>query len=119
MAGVRESVAVHRLLAEAWLNAFSEELQVNHKDGNKLNNELTNLEMVTPSGNIKHAYNSGLLSSMRRNFKLSPNEADQIRDLLSCGLFFQKEIARMYGVTQSCVNISTGKVSHADYLPHP
>lgn len=47
---------VHRLLAEAFLpDGLSPGLQVNHKDGDKLNNLLSNLEMVLPSDNLKHA----------------------------------------------------------------
>ena len=37
-------------------------LVVNHKDGNKLNNNLENLELVTASRNVKHAYDNGLIS---------------------------------------------------------
>ena len=33
---------------------------VNHKDGNKLNNDLSNLEWCTKSYNVKHSYDSGL-----------------------------------------------------------
>ena len=51
--GVNRSV--HRLMAESFLN-LEPELQVNHIDGNKLNNSLENLEVVTPSENSRHRY---------------------------------------------------------------
>lgn len=51
---------IHRLVAEAFLKDFEFLPVVNHIDGNKLNNNVDNLEMCTYSQNSKHAYDSGL-----------------------------------------------------------
>ena len=51
---------VHRLVAKAFVIGEKANLEVNHIDGNKNNNRASNLEWVTRSENIKHAFRTGL-----------------------------------------------------------
>lgn len=52
--------SIHRLLAEYFLGGIPDGMCVNHKDGNKKNNCLSNLEIVTHQENTQHAYDNGL-----------------------------------------------------------
>jgi len=51
---------VHRLVAETWLENPDFLPEINHIDGDKLNNNVSNLEWSTRSKNIKHAYDNNL-----------------------------------------------------------
>lgn len=61
--GKQKHVLVHRLIAKAFVPNPDKLPQVNHKDGDPKNNRADNLEWVTASQNIKHAYDIGLMFS--------------------------------------------------------
>lgn len=67
--GVFITKSAHRLFAEKYLEDFNEELQVNHIDGEKTNNLISNLEMVTASENMKHAVKKGLIDNRKKDFR--------------------------------------------------
>ena len=52
--GKRTHYKIHRLVADAFIENKYDKPQINHKDGNKQNNSVTNLEWVTDSENKEH-----------------------------------------------------------------
>jgi hypothetical protein len=59
-AGKPKKMHVHTVVAMTFIPNPDKKAQVNHKDGNKLNNSIENLEWNTPSENMQHAFDKGL-----------------------------------------------------------
>jgi hypothetical protein len=80
---------VHRLVAMTWVPNPDNKPEVNHKDGNKLNNHFQNLEWVTRSENIQHAFRTGLNKAPSGvdawQAKFDRSQVIAIRDALRCG----------------------------------
>ena len=100
---------VHRLVAQQYIPNPENKLQVNHKDGNKLNNCVDNLEWVTNQENRNHAIKNDLHFYGDRCFwsKLTRQDVMFIRNDNSHNI---TELSKMFNVARSTIrNIKTGK----------
>ena len=116
-----KQVYVHYLVAEAFLGARPDGMQINHRDGNKLNNTDTNLEYVTPLENTRHAIAKGLWDHAgERNggAKLSAEAVAMIRHLRA-GNFSPKQIARVFSIKPNTVSQIVNNKSWRDRQPTP
>ena len=77
--GKARCVKVHRLVAEAFIPNPNHLPQINHKDGDKLNNQATNLEWCTGSQNMRHAWQTGLLNPHQWTDEERKQIADRVR----------------------------------------
>ncbi|MCW3111333.1 MAG: hypothetical protein JWQ09_5839 [Segetibacter sp.] len=104
----KKAFYLHRLVAENFILIDPTKNQVNHIDGDKLNNHYTNLEWCTASENIKHAHSTGLFYCKNdRKEKISKENISKIKELLLQGISFSK-----IAIT---LNISRGSVSNINY----
>lgn len=89
---------VHRIVAQAFIPQ-EDKLKsfVNHIDGNKANNHVSNLEWLTRKENIAHAHREGLMNQSRKGGqRLSEEKAQEILNLK--GTTSQVKIAKMFNV---------------------
>lgn len=106
--GIRKKFSVHRLVAEHFLPAWDEVLEVNHKDGNRFNNAAVNLEMCTHQDNMRHAIAEGLKNDCGEKSvraKLTNVQAEEIRIKYRQGGVSQAALGRLYGVSRQTVSM--------------
>lgn len=95
---------LHRLVALQFLDNPNNLPQVNHKDGNKLNNNVTNLEWCTKEENQKHAVRTNLMQrgQNRPSAKLTEEQVIEIYKLK--GVLKAQDIANNYNVSKNTIN---------------
>ena len=96
--GNNHELLVHRVIASVFLRNPQNLKTVNHKDGYKYNNSVSNLEWMSLTDNISHAYANGL--HYRNNYDTISDELKSaISNEYHYGNCDRKYIARKYGVT--------------------
>lgn len=123
--GTEKSFTVHRLVVKAFIGEIPDGLQINHKNGNKTDNRLENLECVTPSENRLHCnkvlfpngenflrgdkWCKSHLASIPRGekqkmAKLNEQKVKEIRQIYGEGQSTLKQLAEKYGVHFSIIH---------------
>lgn len=102
-----KSYFIHRLVASHFLANPDNLPEVNHKDCNRLNNEVTNLEWVSKEDNIKHSfiYGSASHKGLRNpNSKLNEKDIKAIKFLHETNRFYNTQIAKIFKVSSSTID---------------
>ena len=120
-----KSISIHRIVANAFIPNEHNKSQVNHKDGNKGNNNVENLEWVTQSENQIHAYRNRLNTTA---YAVDANKKRVAQKRLDGGLLriwdSMSEASRSTGIPVSNItHCCKGRINHAggykwDYLDY-
>lgn len=106
-----KSMAVHRIMCIVFLGGKPNGYTVNHIDGNKQNNHISNLEIVSSAENYRHAIRTGL----KRNISnyLTMDEASDMVEFYESTNYSQKEICSWFGFDRIVMrNLIRGNSNH-------
>ena len=103
----------HRVIAETLIDNPENKPQVNHKDGDTLNNHPSNLEWVSAKENTQHMMNVlGRHYTPSREKALSPLMQRKIKAMYETGRYSQNQLSAMYGIAQSYINKIVRNTEH-------
>ena len=106
--GKRRTYRIHRLVAETFLKNENNLPYINHKDGNKLNNDVKNLEWVTARENNIHARETGLIRDNKPivSIDIKTGEKREFKSLSEAG--------RYYNINTAYIHRALNKTYHKD-----
>ncbi len=126
--GKRYTAFAHRLVWQHFNGDINDWLTINHIDGNKANNKLSNLELATYKEQSKHSREVlgnviDQYGEKNPSFKLKDSEIISIRELYKSKLYTQAEIGKMFGVAHQTISKivngdrrnKTGEIEKKDY----
>lgn len=104
--GVRKYISMHQLVARHFIDNPNGYTEVNHINGIKLNNDVTNLEWCDHAHNMQHAWETGLISASGGHYK-------GVR-CIETGLEFKttKKAVEYYGLIDSCAVSNAANPNH-------
>lgn len=102
--GKRYQTPASRLIWQYFKGDIPVGLQINHKDGDKTNNRLENLELTTPLENTRHAIRTGLRNTKGEAHpmaKLKALDVKAIRKMYKSKIYSWRNLAKMFDVSKT------------------
>ena len=113
--GVTHTIKVHRIIASTFLENIEHKKEVNHKNGIRSDNRLTNLEWVNHSENIKHSFKIGLSSNIGEKNPAATLTEKEVKEIRANYKYGRKskydggetkvQIAKRYNTTVSVIKM--------------
>lgn len=105
--GNETAASVHRLVMAVFHGERPPTIQVNHRNGDKADNRLDNLEYCTQAENIRHRIDTlgfQVRGEANVNARLTREQVREIRHLANGGGLLQREVAEKFGIAQQTVS---------------
>lgn len=116
--GYRKDMKRHFVVATVFLERTEGQDQINHKDGNKLNNNINNLEWCTSKENIRHAWDNNLTKARKGSKNnwaiLNEEQVLEIAELLQFKTMTGRAIAKKYNVSPQTISAIKCRHNWAD-----
>lgn len=115
-----KNIKIHRLVAIAFLENTKNKREVNHINGIKTDNRISNLEWMTSKENKKHAWELGLYKKQDRSKLTGENNPTatfteeqiiEIRKIYKLGGISQKALGEMYGTSQAQIYYIVNRIT--------
>lgn len=112
--GKRIKYLLHRLVAKTFLRSEDGKIEVNHKDGNKLNNNIENLEWCTRVENVRHSIENGLTKTTKGKMVLQIDRKGNVvvehKSIRSAGRSIGKEMGNIANCCRGAVKTAYGYI---------
>lgn len=112
--GIKKTELLHRLIGEVFIPNTNNFPEINHKNGNKTDYRIENLEWCTRSQNQRHALDTGLVNpafgEAHYRARLSSKQIIEIRKKYIPRIYSTRMLANEYGVNQSHISMIINKI---------
>jgi len=113
--GGKKTITIHRAVAIAFIPNPNNYAEINHKDGNKLSNNFSNLEWCTRSQNERHKFDTGLYDPSRISGEHNGNHKLTVENVKYIREHFQRK-SKEFGAIAMCQKFNVNRKTITDVV---